>query len=474
MLGRNMLSMSGLSLYRNAVQFGMNIAVAATVAPGAYGLIVFTTPFLVLLAMLTDLGISSAIVRAPTLSRDEAGAAWGAMLAGGAGCAVLLALSAWPVEHLVAMPGLAPVMAAMAGSMWLGIAAATPRALMERELRYGRVASIEAGAIAVSAVLGVGLAWAGGGVWSLVAYNVATQGLRAAAFGWTARSRVRLNLGFRAIGPLVSFGGWVLVTNLLSFVARNSDNLLIGTWLGAAAVGVYGLAYQFMLVPLMAITWPTSAILLSTLRDRAIGGEDAQRLVESVLSATALVTVPAMAYLTFGLAWPVEALLSARWAPVPAIVAWLAPAGALQSIASYNGALLLAAGRPRAQFILTVISTALLLATFVAALPFGLMVLVRAYVGMVTLSSLAFIALIVSLTGLTWRRLAASLGPAVGATLLGLAAARLGGSATGNWFDWARATALYGAVVLGSYALFGAHVRRTVSVLAMRPAATGR
>ena len=72
MLARNMLSMSGLSLYRNAVQFGMNVAIAAFVLPGDYGLIVFTTPFLVLIAMLTDLGMTSAITRAPTLSRDEA------------------------------------------------------------------------------------------------------------------------------------------------------------------------------------------------------------------------------------------------------------------------------------------------------------------------------------------------------------------------------------------------------------------
>ena len=63
MLARNMLSMSGLSLYRNAVQFGMNVAIAAFVLPGDYGLIVFTTPFLVLIAMLTDLGMTSAKMR---------------------------------------------------------------------------------------------------------------------------------------------------------------------------------------------------------------------------------------------------------------------------------------------------------------------------------------------------------------------------------------------------------------------------
>ena len=472
MLGRNMLSMSGLSLYRNAVQFGMNIVVAATIAPANYGLIVFTSPFLVLLAMLTDFGISSAIVRTSSLSSRDAGAAWGAMLIGGGVSAGALALSAWPLERAVAMPGLAPVMASMAGAMLLAVAAATPRAMLERRLRYGRVVGIEAAAIGIGAAAGIGYAVQGGGVWSLVLYNVLMHGVRLAGFAWTTRSRLRPWLDWARVKPLVSFGGWVLVTNLVSFAARNGDNLLIGAWLGAGAVGIYGLSYQFMLAPLMAITWPTSAILLSTLRGLPPASERAQRLVEGVLSATALVSMPAMAYLTFGLAWPVAALLSPRWAAVPVIVAWLAPAGALQSIASYNGALLLAAGRPRTQFFLTLVSTAALLATFLVSLPFGLMTLVHAYVVTSMVTSVAFLATIVALTGMTWHRLACALGPALMGTGFGLAAVRLLGGGDGSWSRWAIATATYGVVVLAGYAALGTHLRRTATMLTSRLAVT--
>lgn len=473
MLGKNMLSMSGLSLYRNGVQFGLNIAVAAFVTPGDYGLVVFTTPFLVLIALLTDLGMTSAITRAPRLSREEAGAAFVAMLIGGAACAGALALAAWPLERALAMPGLAPVMAAMAGVVLLSIAAATPRALMERDLRYGRIAGIEAGAILVSAVTALAIAWHGGGIWSLVLYNLGVQLVRAGAFGWASRRALRPNLHLRALGPLLSFGGWVLAGNLLNFLARNSDNLLIGGALGAAAVGVYGLAYQFMLAPLMAITWPTSAILLATLRDEDQRGPRAQEMVESVLAATALAVVPAMLFLTFGLAWPMRALLSDRWAAVPAIVAWLAPAGALQAISSYNGALLMAAGRAKAQFVLTVVNSVVLVATFVAALPFGLMALVHAYAGVISLLSLGFLAMIIALTGLSTRRLAGALAPPLLASGLGIAAAVLvGGGQPAGWLRWTASTAMYAAAVLGCYAAFHLHVRRTLAVL-LTPTATG-
>jgi O-antigen/teichoic acid export membrane protein len=472
-LGKSMLSMSGLSLYRNAVQFGMNVAIAAFVAPGDYGLVVFTTPFVVLIAMLTDLGMTSAITRARVVSREEAGAAFVAMVIGGVGCAALLAVCAYPLQRAIGMAGLAPVMLGMAVVVIFSVTASTPRALLERQLRYGRIAAVEAAAIAIAAVIGLFAAWHGAGVWSLVLYNLINHGLRAATFGWLARHELTPNTGLRQLGELLSFGGWVLATNLLNFVARNSDNILIGAWLGAAAVGVYGLSYQFMLAPLMAITWPTSAILLATLRHVDPHGEQARRMVESVVSATAMLTVPAMLYLTFGLSFPVSALLSDRWSHVPAIVAWLAPAGALQSIASYNGALLMVAGRARAQFALTIVNTIVLVATFVIALPFGLLALVKAYAVVITLLSLAFLWMIVALTGLSWNRLFRSLAPAVSVTGLALAAVGLTtGFIVSDWLHWTAATALYGGVVLAGYAVLRSHVRKTVAVLMQRPVQT--
>ena len=469
MLGKNILSMSGLSLFRNAVQFGMNIAIASFVAPADYGLVVFTAPFLVLVAMLTDLGMTSAITRAPSLSREEAGAAMGLMICGGLVCALLMALGAWPLQRAIGMPGLGPVMSAMSAVVVLSIAAATPRALMERELRYSRIAGIEAAAILLGAAIALALARHGAGVWSLVLYNLIVQLIRLAGFGWEVRDRLRPSLQAGRLRHLLSFGGWVLATNILNFFARNSDNLLIGASLGAAAVGVYGLAYQFMLAPLMAITWPTSSILLATLRNDDLGSATAQAMVEGVLSATALIVVPAMLYLTFGLAFPVAALLSARWAPVPAIVAWLAPAGALQAIASYNGVLLMVAGRARAQFLLTVVNAVALVITFLLSLPFGLMALVKAYMVVSMLLSLAYLTMIVTLSSLDLRRLAHSIAPALlasGAAVLAVAATT--GPDPQTTVRWLVATGVYGATVLAAYALFHVHVRRTLSLLLAR------
>lgn len=472
MLGRSLLSMSALSLYRNVVQFGLNLVMARFIAPADYGLLAFTAPFIAFLGLMTDLGLSSAIVRSGELTPRQVAAAFTLTLVIGLALGAVLAALAFPVQHLVGMGGLGPVMAAMAGVVVLNVAASTPRALLERRLSYGLIAGVEAAAVLLAAIVAVALVFSGWGVWSLVVYNLLTQALRAAAFGALTRASLRLDFGWAGLAPLLSFGGWVLATNGLTFFARNSDNLLIGAFLGAAAVGLYGLSYQFLLIPLMAITWPASAVMFAMLSRQALQPARMRETVRGVMCATAALSFPAMVYLTFGLAWPAHVLLSPRWAGVPAIVSWLAPVGALQSISSYSGAVLMADGKARLQFLLNLAGTAVTVAVFALTVRLGLPTLVEAYAAIGSLVSLALVAATVSATALTWGDVARALAPGIAATVVGGLAAALAGRFAAPGLDaWAARTLAYGLGVLATYAVMSGALLRALSTLRGAPAA---
>jgi hypothetical protein len=174
-----------------------------------------------------------------------------------------------------------------------------------------------------------------------------------------ARNWLTLSLEWKRCAGIVTFGGWVLLTNLVTFLARNFDNLLIGTVLGAAAVGLYGLSYQFMMIPMIAVTWPASGVLFATLSRGGYDEDHAERITLAIdrrhggdhLSADDLPQP--------GLSRTGQESRSRRNGRASArSSAWLAPARcALQSIAAYNGALLLVAGKARAQFLYSVLNT---------------------------------------------------------------------------------------------------------------------
>lgn len=460
---KNLASMSSLNLFKAGVQFAITTLAAFYVLPQAYGLVTFSLPIIQFIALFTDMGLASAVIRQPLLSREDAGAAMSfsvvvALIAG-----TLLAAAAWPIEYWSGLPNLASVLVALAGAVVFTIVASLPRALLERALRYQRVAAIEGVGTVIAGAICIAALMLDAGIWAIVAFHVMLQGFRASAFLWTARGDLVWNVRWARVAGLLSFGGWVLATNIINFLARNAQNILIGVWIGAAAVGLYGMAYQFMILPLMAMAWPASGVLMATLS--RLGETDRTQYrapVLAVTTITALIAFPVMTYMTFGLAWPIAALLSPNWLALVPLLATLAPLGALQSLAAYNGAVLIARGHARLQFYVNVISSVLLLTGFIVSLPFGLQVFARTYLAVGAMVALGQIAAKLWAAEVDVKSYVRALLPAIAATLAGLAAAVLVGWKPTHWGEWLLVTGAYVGGVVGVFVLLRRQILKAV------------
>jgi O-antigen/teichoic acid export membrane protein len=414
------------------------------------------------------------MVQRAVLTAEEAGAAVTLMLAIGIVCAALLAGLSAPLAGAVRMDGLSAVLAALSVSVVLSIAALGPRALLERSLRYQVIALVETAAAAAAAVICVSGAVAGWGIWALVAYYVSVQLFRAVAFATLARRQLRLNLHWHRVPSILTFGGWVLASNIFNFAARNIGNLLIGAKLGAAAVGLFGLAYIFMTLPLMVFSWPGGAVLMATLSRMTGEGRRAQQsgAICGVIGMTAMITFPAMFYLTFGLTYPVRTFLSPHWADVVPLIAVLAPAGVAQSIAAYSGPILLARGEARLQFCISSANSLSMILAFAVALPFGLMAVVIVYVVVAIIVCILMLMIGARRVGLAYAPLVESLVPASIATAAGTAgalAATMGDVTTLK--TWLLASIVYAVIVLTCYIAFRRQISGSLQSLLGRPMA---
>lgn len=423
MVLKNFATMSALSVYRSAVQLGINVLLAFFIDPSQYGLVAFSNPFILLISMLTDLGMSSALVRMDVLDRKTVGAAFTLLVSIGLALAAVLIGSTPFIAAGVNMPQLPGVLSGMTFGAVLSIVAIVPRAMLERALAYSKIALTESAAVTISAGVAIALAVSGAGVWALVAFMILTNALRAIIFYVLAKGSFALSLEWRRCAGVVTFGGWVLLTNIVTFLARNFDNLLIGAILGAASVGLYGLSYQFMMIPMIAVTWPASGVLLATLSRGDYGRDQAEKIILATIGVTAALTFPAMICLSLVFPELARSFLSPKWQGIGDILKWLAPLGALQSIAAYNGTLLLVAGRARAQFFYSILNTALTMLACVVGIHWGLMGMVKALVVMGTILSLGFLVLIVAVARLHWMKLAHALIPAACSSAVAIAIA---------------------------------------------------
>jgi len=464
---RNISSIAGVNVLKAVASVLVSFVVAHAVTPSIYGLVAFSIPLMTFTTLLTDLGLASAIVRHPDLTRAEAGAAVALMGLTGVGGGAVLALLARPLEHEFAMVGLAAVLSGYGAVTMLSIWAAAPRALLERKYAYTRIAAVETAALAAGLLCFAASLAASAGVMSLVIYQITFQFVRVACFLPLSRTLFDLNFRLGRIVSLMQVGGWVLVTNVMSYCARNLDNLLIGAFLGTASLGVYGLAYQFMTLPLVLITWPVSGILLSTLARLPAAAQSAKATVIcAIMTGTAAVTFPMMAFLMVGSHFPLDTIYSTRWAGLATIVTMLAPVGAVQSIAAYGGAVLTEKGAVRLNFVLSTLNGGTLSAVFFTSVWFGLFALVVAYTVAAVLVSGIYIYFMCREAQIALRHFLACLMPgALAAGCAVLAVALVPGLPTRTLGQWLACVAVFAFVVLGVYGLLRRRLIASVRAL---------
>jgi PST family polysaccharide transporter len=165
--------------------------------------------------------------------------------------------------------------------------------------------------------------------------------------------------------------------NIAMFFERNADNMLVGRFLGAGALGWYSLAYNIMLLPLQHLTYVLNRALFPI-----FARQDREKMRHSylrMLSTLALISTPAVCGL-WAIRMPlVQVVLGEKWLPVAEILAWLAPTALLQCFTATLGPILMAIGRTDIMRNFSLIFVPLSLAAFVCGLPFGVAGVAAAY-----------------------------------------------------------------------------------------------
>ena len=144
---------------------------------------------------------------------------------------------------------------------------------------------------------------------------------------------------------MLRFGGLATCNSFLVFLAWNSDNILLGRFWGAHALGLYGRAYQLATLPVEQLTSTLSGVAISGLS--AIQ-DDADRLSRSFLRGYSLLL---SATIPIAIACPlfadeiIHVLLGDKWMEVVPIFRLLAPTSLVFALANPLSWLVIATGR---------------------------------------------------------------------------------------------------------------------------------
>jgi len=241
------------SLLTRVLNLARGVILARLLVPDDFGLFGLASVVIGFTAMFSDVGAGAFLVYCQDGVDEHVDTAFWANL----GIATLLAACVLVTAPFVARVyhrrDLIPVLAVLALSLWLQMATTVHRNLVRRALRFRALAMVDSIITLATFVVAVVLAWRGYGVWAFVlstlAGNALSVFLLVYVYSWLPRWRFSA-ISFRALLP---FSGWYVGQAIAWYLVFNVDNLMVGKFLGIDALGIYGLAYNYSLIPVVLI-----------------------------------------------------------------------------------------------------------------------------------------------------------------------------------------------------------------------------
>ena len=280
------------------VQLLAVMALGRLLTPAEFGLMGAATVIIGFSQIVSQVGVGPAIIQRRVLEPVHVRAAL--TLSGTLG--FLLGSIVWVGSPAIAafyrMPELEPVLRVVAFLFPLDGLNTVAKALLTRELRFRLYIALDVAAYVLGyALVGVLLAWLGYGVWALVSANLAQLGVRTGAMYLATRHSVRPSFDWRAARDLLSFGFGHSMAQIATALSQQGDNLVVGRWLGPAALGIYGRAYNLMVMPAHAFGRIINRVLFPVMSQVQDERTRLANAYERALAIVAFISLPLSAFL---------------------------------------------------------------------------------------------------------------------------------------------------------------------------------
>ncbi|WP_285240463.1 lipopolysaccharide biosynthesis protein [Pseudarthrobacter sp. MEB009] len=359
-------------LVRLAVLLASTVVLARILSPEDFGLVAIVMSVVALGELFRDFGLSMASARSLTLShRQMSNLFWintmfGIFLAG-AGY-----LLANPVATLFSQPKLHEIVIALSLTFIFSGFSTQFRAHINQKLMFKKLAFVDTTPV-VAGLIGA-LAYAaifGADYWVLVIQQIITSLVAAIMActmsgwwpGWPSRRA--------SIREVVSFGLGVFGSQAVAYVTKNVDNLSLGYVWGPSVLGVYGRAYQLLMLPLSQLAAPLTRVAVPILTRIVDDRERFQRflLQGQLVGGVGLGIIYGVAC---GFAYPlVDIVFGSAWIGMAPILQALAVGGVFRGLNQITFWIFLAKSKTGAQFRFYLLSQPLIIIIMLAGLPWG-------------------------------------------------------------------------------------------------------
>lgn len=356
------------------------IALSRLLTPEDFGIVAMASLFISFLQTFQDQGLGDAIVQRKDLQDEHLDTAFWTNLLIGCLLTIISIVGSNITAGIFHEPQLAVIIRWLSLSFVLAGLSSTQQAILRRRFEFKELAARTLLAILAGGIIGVVMAFLGFGVWSLVAQNL-ISGLVGVIILWRVSDwKPSFRFSKNHFSELFSFGSYVIGINLLNFLNRHADDLLIGYFLGPTLLGLYTVAYRLIAIMTDLLTSVTNAVAFPAFSRLQNEPERMRRALYQVTQYTSLITFPAFIGVAVIAPELVVAVFGSQWTPSIPVMQVLAFIGILHSLLYFNSSVFMATGKPAWSFHIAILNAVANVIAFVLVVRWGIIAVAAAYV----------------------------------------------------------------------------------------------
>jgi O-antigen/teichoic acid export membrane protein len=378
------------------LQWGAGILLARLLGREAFGLLGMAAAVIGGAAVVVEVGLGPALVRHRNPGPRLLAAVFRAGVVLGLLSFCLLWLAGPAVARALDEPALVGVLRGCALTLLISPLGLVQRSLLARDLHFRALARIELAAAVLGTVAALVLAAAGAGVAALVSRIVVSAAV-SSALAWLshpwrplsisdfrfwimdcepAKSKIRnlkskIGMDVADLRGILPFGGGLVGAELLNQAAQNIDTLLIGRFLGAAALGDYALAYTLATLPQGRVAPALVRVVFPTLVHLQDDDRGARITYCRLVRGLALISFPSLTALAMLGPSFLPLLYGKEWNGATLALPALCVAGAFYAMATTVGVIYRSRGRADQELWTTAFRAVLLCASVAVGLVVG-------------------------------------------------------------------------------------------------------
>lgn len=297
------------------VTFVVSIVLARILSPDDYGTVALVTVFTTILQVFVDSGLGVALIQKKNADDLDFSSVFYFNFVV---CIVLYAGMFFAAPIIASFYNdltLIPIIRVISLTIVISGIKGIQQSFVSRNMLFKRFFFSTLGGTIFSAILGVAMAYAGCGVWAIVAQQLSNTAIDTLILWLTVKWRPKKMFSWERLKTLFSFGWKLLISSLLDTGYSNLRSLVIGKMYSPSDLAYYNQGDKLPSTVITNINTSIASVLLPTLASKQDDRKQLKNMTRRAIKTSTYIIVPLMMGLAFCAPPIVRLILTEKWVP---------------------------------------------------------------------------------------------------------------------------------------------------------------